>query len=82
MDAEKASSLAEIWDEVIHRIIEKMVALSSPSMTELHRNLREEMALELAKLQLSLGERVVDERLGSRLPDNVDTDNVSKGGRA
>lgn len=74
IDAVKASALAEIWDQVILLIIEKMMALSTPITTELHINLREEMVLELAKLQVFVGNKVVNDRLAKRTPNNIDID--------
>lgn len=73
-DAKKVSALSELWDQVLHRIIEKMIELSSPKMTELHINLREEMALELAMLQLSLGEKIINERLGNQFPNDINVE--------
>lgn len=73
-DAAKASALAEIWDQVIHLIIEKMIVLSDPITTELHINLREEMILELAKLQNFLGDKVVNDRLAKRMPNDINVD--------
>ena len=48
-----------VWDEVVSLIIQKMVEYSSKQIPELNSNLREEMALELAKLVLFVSEKVV-----------------------
>lgn len=74
-DAVKASTLAKIWDQAIHLIIEGMLDLSNPIITELHINLREEMILELAKLQLFLGNKVVEDRVAKRMPNDINVDN-------
>jgi len=70
-DAQKVTALSEIWDEVLHRIIEKMIEISASKMKELHINLREEMALELAMLQSSLGEKIINERIGNQFLNNI-----------
>lgn len=67
----RASALAEIWDQVIHLIIEKMIAISAPITTELHIDLREEIIFELAKLQMFLSEKVVNERLAKQMPNDI-----------
>jgi len=77
-DAKIVSALSELWDQVLHRIIEKMIELSSPKMTELHINLREEMALELAMLQLSLGEKIINERIGNQFPNDINVEEELK----
>lgn len=73
-DVEIASALAEIWDEVLHLIVEKMMDLSAPITTDLHINLREEMILELAKLQNFLGDKIVNDRLAGRTPIEINVD--------
>lgn len=70
-DAQKVTDLSDLWDEVLHRIIEKMIEISTPKMKELHINLREEMALELAMLQTSLGEKIINERIGTQSLKNI-----------
>lgn len=77
-DAKKVSALSELWDQVLHLIIEKMIEFSSPNMTELHINLREEMASELAMLQLSLGEKIINERIGNQFPNNINVEKEQK----
>ena len=63
-----------IWDEVINQIIERMIECSKQHIDYLHINLREEMILELAKLQLYIGEKVVHERLAGRSLDQINED--------
>ncbi|MBA1143868.1 MULTISPECIES: DUF4238 domain-containing protein [Mesorhizobium] len=62
VSADAIDPLAHIWDEVIHRIVGEMLALDH-DQSPLHINIREEMALELARLQLWLGNEVVAKRL-------------------
>ena len=52
--------LSVIWDEVVHAIIEKMLKYCARLISNIHINLREEMALELVRLQLFIAEKVVD----------------------
>lgn len=66
--------LSVIWDEVINQIIERMIELSKPYIDDLHINLREEMVLELAKLQIFIGEKVVNERVAGRSLDQISED--------
>jgi hypothetical protein len=73
-DAVKASVLAEIWDQVIHLIVKEMLDLSNPIITELHINLREEMIMKLANLQLYLGTKVLEDRIAKRTPDDINID--------
>lgn len=63
--------LAAIWDEVVHRIVGKMTEMESDNGS-LHINVREEMILELAKLQLYIGEAVVRRRISDRDPTTID----------
>lgn len=73
-DTQKVTALSDLWDEVLHRIIEKMIEISTPEMKELHINLREEMALELAMLQTSLGEKIINERIGTQFLNNINVE--------
>lgn len=71
--------LASIWDEVIHRIISEMLQLSRDDTEPLHIDIREDMVLELAQLQLWLAERVIEKRTeGSNLAD-IDADQEREG---
>ena len=73
-DADEAtiSSLGTIWDEVVHLIIQEMMALALASdKTTLHIDILEDMVLELAQLQLWLGERVVEKRTIGRPIDTI-----------
>ncbi|MCK4347710.1 MAG: DUF4238 domain-containing protein [Thermoplasmatales archaeon] len=66
------AKVAVIWDEVVSLIIQKMIEYSAKQIPALHINLREEMALELAKLTLFVSEKVVDKRLNGRLLADID----------
>jgi len=61
-----------IWDEVVVLIIQKMIEHSTKQIPALHINLREEMALELAKLILFVSERIVEQRLTGRSLSDID----------
>jgi hypothetical protein len=63
---EVIDALATIWDEFVHRIIDEMMELTRIDQVPLHINLREEMVLELAQLQLWLGEGVINKRMTGR----------------
>lgn len=62
---------AIIWDEVLHEIIGAMMRLANDG-APLHVNVREEMILELAKIQLYVGEQIVHKRLAGRDPATVE----------
>jgi hypothetical protein len=64
--------LAIIWDEVLHRIMCRTMELASEDQSPLHINLREEMILELAMLQIWLEAPVVEKRLGERALEDID----------
>lgn len=67
LDAEHiVHPLATIWDEVVHRVTLELMGLVTHADAELHIDIREEMILELARLQIWLGERVVEQRIDSR----------------
>lgn len=66
--------LAHIWDEVVHRITAELMALTKSADVELHINLRSEMTLELARLQVWLGERVVERRINNRPLNTINPD--------
>lgn len=61
-----------IWDEVVDSIIRKMLEYCNPHINAIHINLREEMTLELAKLSLTIAEKVVNARLGGRRIEQLD----------
>lgn len=68
-------SLGIIWDEVVHRIIEEMMDLvEEDDAAQLHIDIREDMILELAQLQIWLGERVIEKRIDKRPIANIDPD--------
>lgn len=61
-----------IWDEVVAQIIQKMIEHSAKQIPSLHINLREEMALELAKLISFVSEKVVEQRIAGRSLHDID----------
>lgn len=65
------AKVSAIWDDVVSLIIQKMLEYSTNKIRALHVNLREEMALELAKLALFISEKVVDDRLHGRLLTDI-----------
>lgn len=69
---DKAAQLAEVWDEVTRSIVEEMLARARPHIDELHIDLREEMALELAKLITFISEKVVADRMKGRAAKDID----------
>ncbi len=69
---EKAEKIAVVWDEVVSSIIKEMLARAKPHMDDLHIDLREEMALELAKLISFLSSRVVADRISGRVVNDID----------
>jgi hypothetical protein len=66
--------LASIWDEVLHRIIDRAMTIAAADAPPLHINIREDMILELAKLQMWLADRIVEKRLGERAIEEIDPD--------
>ena len=66
--------LSTVWDDVLQQIIEKMMQLSKPHIGDLHINLREEMILELAKLELFLGKKIIRERVAGRSLNQIRED--------
>ncbi len=69
---EKAEQLATVWDEVVSSIVEEMLARAKPHIDDLHIDLREEMALELAKLIVFISEKVVADRMSGRVVNDID----------
>lgn len=67
-------ALAPIWDEVVQRIIVEMTALDLADEVALHINIREEMVMELVRLQFWLAERVVEKRIGGRTLSEIDAE--------
>jgi len=64
--------VSAVWDDVVALITQKMLEYSSKHISEVHINLREEMALELAKLILFISEKVVLDRLQGRILTDID----------
>lgn len=64
---ELTEEISAIWDEVVSLIVQQMLEYAAPHIGELHINLREEMALELAKLMSFLSEKVISDRMNGRL---------------
>ncbi|WP_123792854.1 DUF4238 domain-containing protein [Pacificibacter maritimus] len=66
--------LAHIWDEVVHRITLELMGLATSAEFEPHINMRGEMTLELARLQIWLGEGVVERRINNRPLNTINPD--------
>lgn len=64
--------ISVVWDDVVSMIVQKMLEYSAKEIPPLHVNLREEMALELAKLSLFISEKVVADRLGAKKLTEID----------
>lgn len=71
-EEEHVNALGAIWDEVVHHIIDEMLAPSVGDTEPLHVNVREEMALELAQLLFWLSERVIEKRTQGRMLADID----------
>jgi hypothetical protein len=69
---EAAMTIAAVWEEVVNSIIEEMLAYANPYMDALHIDLREEMALELARLISFISEKVVIDRMAGRAIKHID----------
>ncbi len=69
---DRVRALGAIWDEVVGRIIRTMLARDDDYKPDLHVNVRAEMTDLLAHMSLFLTERVVDQRLGERRPEDID----------
>lgn len=68
---ELAEELSFIWDEVLSSVIKEMLNHAKPNIGELHVNLREEMALEMARLMSFISERIVSDRMSGRLISEI-----------
>lgn len=77
-DHHSIDALTAVWDKVVDRIIIEMMTLSEANDVELHINLREEMVLELARLQIWLAERVVEMRVKDRELSSIDPEQERK----
>lgn len=64
---ELTEEISAIWNEVVSLIVQQMLEYAKPHIGELHINLREEMALELAQLIAFLSNDVVSDRMNGRL---------------
>lgn len=62
-----AREISVIWEDILHSIIKEMLDYAKPQIGNLHVNLREEMALEIARLMLFISERIISDRLNGRL---------------
>lgn len=74
MEESRADEIFAIWDEVVSRIIDRMLEISNPYISEIHINLREERILALAQIQLFLSEEVVRDRMADRTLDQISPD--------
>ena len=72
VDLHTMNDLTAVWDEVVHQIIEEMLTLSETNDVELHINVREDMVMELARLQFWLAEQVVEKRVKGRELSTID----------
>ena len=72
VEHQSIDALTAIWDEVVDRIIGEMRALHQANDVELHINLREDMVVELVRLQLWLAEQVVEKRVAGRDLSSID----------
>lgn len=61
-----------MWQDVINAIVKEIVEYSRPEMKDLHINIREEMAFELARIFSFLEERIVDDRIQGRAISSID----------
>lgn len=68
---EQAKSLSMIWEKVITLIFEEVDKTSSPEMTELHIDLKEEMILEHAKLRTHIVNKVIEANTENIDPNGI-----------
>ena len=66
------SKLQEIWDEVVERIINRMMEIIHPTVDVIHIDLRGELIHALAKLRIGLVSEVVRIRTDGRNPLDID----------
>ena len=78
VEHDSIGALTAVWDEIVDRIIGEMLTLSEANDVELHTNVREDMAMELARLQLWLAERVVEKRATGRELSSIDPQQESE----
>lgn len=71
LSADHVRALAEIWSEVVRRIVESILA-KDDSEAPLHINMRAEISLELAKTHLFLMEAVIRRRAEGRRLQDID----------
>jgi hypothetical protein len=72
---DKVAALANVWDEVVDRIVQGVLRTHANSVQQgLHINIKPEMGIELAKLILFLTEQVIAERVGDRDLVKIDPD--------
>ena len=69
---DRVKALGAIWDEVVKRIIQAMLARDDDHKPPLHINVRAEMTYLLADMSLFFTEKVVEKRIGDRDPDDID----------
>ncbi|AFM26089.1 DUF4238 domain-containing protein [Desulfomonile tiedjei] len=64
--------LAEVWDEVVQRIIKRMIELIAPQIDGIHVNLREEVTFDVARLMDFIAEKVINLRMEQRSLSQLD----------
>ena len=73
-ETESIDALTAIWDEVVERVIDEVMTLHQAERVALHRNIREDMVMELVRLQYWLAEQVVKKRVADRDLSSVDVE--------
>lgn len=68
----QALALAEIWDQVVDRLIRAMLDLEKGIERELHVNIRAEMNFEISRLMPFFAKLVVDKRTNARDLNKID----------
>ncbi len=66
------SKLQEIWDEVVERIIKRMMEIIHPAVDVIHIDLHEELIYSLANLHIKLVSEVARKRMDGRNPLDID----------
>lgn len=70
----QAEGLANIWSKVVDLIFDEVEKISSPVMTELHIDLKEELILEHAQLRSFIIEKVINTQTEHFHPNEIDLD--------
>jgi len=67
----QAEGLANIWGKVVALIFDEVERISSPEMTELHIDLKEEMILEHAQLRFFIIDKVINSQTENYHPNEI-----------